>query len=90
METLAPPKLAESWDNVGLMLGSQNSDINKIVLFSKLATSAHSPFNYPVQTKPIQIIWDNNVNASPTFTHDPTPKKNLDNMFLETLHTQKK
>ena len=67
-----------------------NSDINKIVLFSKLATSAHSPFNYPVQTKPIQIIWDNNVNASPTFTHDPTPKKNLDNMFLETLHTQKK
>ena len=31
METLAPPKLAESWDNVGLMLGSQNSDINKIL-----------------------------------------------------------
>ena len=31
METLAPPKLAENWDNVGLMLGSQNSDINKIL-----------------------------------------------------------
>lgn len=31
METLAPPNLAENWDNVGLMLGSKNSDINKIL-----------------------------------------------------------
>ena len=35
METLAPPKLAENWDNVGLMLGSQNSDINKILFAYK-------------------------------------------------------
>ena len=31
MEILAPKNLAESWDNVGLMLGSQNDNINKIL-----------------------------------------------------------
>ena len=33
MEILAPKNLAESWDNVGLMLGSQTDNINKIRTF---------------------------------------------------------
>lgn len=32
LETEAPRKLAESWDNVGLMLGERNQEINRVLL----------------------------------------------------------
>lgn len=32
MESLAPPFLKESYDNVGLMVGDENQDVNKILL----------------------------------------------------------
>ena len=32
LETLAPPYLAESWDNVGLMIGDRKSDIHKVLV----------------------------------------------------------
>ncbi len=32
MDTLYPPKLAESWDNPGLQVGDRNADIKKILL----------------------------------------------------------
>ncbi|WKY43388.1 Nif3-like dinuclear metal center hexameric protein [Eubacteriaceae bacterium ES2] len=32
LETSAPRKLAESWDNVGLMLGERNQEINRVLL----------------------------------------------------------
>lgn len=32
METIAPTYLAESWDNVGLQIGSQERDVNKVLL----------------------------------------------------------
>jgi dinuclear metal center YbgI/SA1388 family protein len=32
IETIAPPVLAESWDNVGLLAGDPNQDITKILL----------------------------------------------------------
>ena len=31
MEQWAPPHYAESWDNVGLMVGSKQRDVSKIV-----------------------------------------------------------
>ena len=31
LERLAPPYLAESWDNVGLMLGSRTQKVDKIL-----------------------------------------------------------
>lgn len=31
IEKLAPPTLAEHWDNVGLMVGSENSEVHKIL-----------------------------------------------------------
>ncbi|MEG1441239.1 MAG: Nif3-like dinuclear metal center hexameric protein, partial [Oscillospiraceae bacterium] len=30
IEILAPPNLAESWDNVGLMVGDSNQSVKKI------------------------------------------------------------
>uniref|UniRef100_UPI0026F132E0 Nif3-like dinuclear metal center hexameric protein n=1 Tax=Alkalibaculum bacchi TaxID=645887 RepID=UPI0026F132E0 len=32
IEELAPRKLAESWDNVGLMIGSPNMEVNKVLV----------------------------------------------------------
>ena len=32
LEEMAPPQLAENWDNVGLMLGRQNKPVHKILL----------------------------------------------------------
>ncbi len=32
MEEYAPPKLAEDWDNVGLMIGNRNDEIKKIMV----------------------------------------------------------
>ena len=31
MEQWAPPHYAESWDNVGLMVGSKQRDVSKII-----------------------------------------------------------
>ena len=31
LEEIAPPNLAESWDNVGVMLGSKNQKVNKVL-----------------------------------------------------------
>ncbi len=32
LEVLAPPQLAESWDNVGLLLGSRNQEVKKVLV----------------------------------------------------------
>lgn len=32
LKELAPPKLAENWDNVGLLVGDSNAEINKILI----------------------------------------------------------
>ncbi|NLC44943.1 MAG: Nif3-like dinuclear metal center hexameric protein [Clostridiales bacterium] len=32
MEDIAPPHLAESWDNVGLLVGSEQAKVNKVML----------------------------------------------------------
>ena len=32
LDEMAPPELAESWDNVGLMLGRRNKPVRKLLL----------------------------------------------------------
>ena len=31
MEEIAPPQLAEKWDNVGLLVGDENAEVKKII-----------------------------------------------------------
>ena len=52
LETLYHPKIAEDWDNVGLLIGDENRDINKMLFcldltekaVPKLATELKKPF----------------------------------------------
>ena len=32
MEEIAPPALAESWDNTGLLVGSKEASVNRILV----------------------------------------------------------
>ena len=61
-----------------------NNDIDRVIVFSNLQTNSHSPFTFPILTKPIQIICNNNTSYFSNST--PPPKKNLDEMFIQTLH----
>lgn len=74
MEELAPPELAESWDNVGLLLGSRNAAVNRIMVsldvtadvirdaVEKQADMIIS--HHPVLFRPIKAINDSSVAGS--------------------------
>ena len=67
LNKLADVKLAEKWDNVGLMLGSYNNNVNKVLVC------------LDVTTKVVREAIDNNVDL--IVSHHPLifkPLKSLD------------
>jgi len=71
MEEIAPPGLAESWDNVGLLVGSKNSDVNKIMITLDVTADVIKEAvekkvdliicHHPVLFHPIKSLTDSSV-----------------------------
>ena len=61
---------------------------HNILLLSQLQTTTNSHFTFPIQTKPIQIICNNNINYF--FANSQPVKKNLDELFRQTLNYHNK
>lgn len=66
METMAPPILAESYDNVGLMVGDRNAEINKIlvaldVTFEVIEEAIEKGCNLILTHHPILFIKPKNI-----------------------------
>ncbi len=61
---------------------------NNFLFFSQLQTTTNSQFTFPVHTKPIQIICNNNINYF--FANAQPVKKNLDELFRQTLNYHNK
>ena len=74
MEEIAPPQLAESWDNVGLLVGSGNQIVKKImvtldVTAEVIREAAEKEVNliichHPVLFKPVKSLTDNTITGA--------------------------
>ena len=61
---------------------------NNFLLSSQRQTTNNSQFTFPIQTKPIQIICNNNINYF--FANAQPVQKNLDELFRQTLNYHNK
>ncbi len=74
MEDIAPPHLAEPWDNVGLLVGSEQASVDKIMVTldvtdDVIQQAIHEKVNliishHPVLFKPIKEIIDTTLTGS--------------------------
>ncbi|HHU48409.1 MAG TPA: Nif3-like dinuclear metal center hexameric protein [Clostridiales bacterium] len=74
MEEIAPPWLAESWDNVGLQVGSRHEPVKKIMVTLDVTADVIREAadknvdliiaHHPILFKPIKALTDNTVTGS--------------------------
>ena len=75
LQTIFSPKIAEEWDNVGLLVGDNTREINKVL------------FCLDVTEKAVQKAVDNNVDL--IISHHPVIFSGLKKITNETVHGRK-
>ena len=75
LQTIFSPKIAEEWDNVGLLVGDNTKEINKVL------------FCLDVTEKAVQKAVDNNVDL--IISHHPVIFSGLKKITNETVHGRK-
>lgn len=74
MEAIAPAQLAESWDNVGLLLGSSGTSVSRILVTLDITAGVIRDAvqnqaemiisHHPVLFRPVKVINDSNVTGT--------------------------
>ena len=75
LHTIFNPKIAENWDNVGLLVGDNTKEVNKVL------------FCLDVTEKVVKQAVDNNVDL--IISHHPVIFSGLKKITNETVHGRK-